>query len=60
MMEDNIIKISEDTYMIVDKSIVNNGKFNWKDSVGTHLIGKYQGIEFDFKIIDSIFSNCFI
>lgn len=57
MMEDNIIKISEDTYMIVDKSIVNNGKFNWKDSVGTHLIGKYQGIEFDFKIIDYISSG---
>ena len=43
---------NEKGYIIIPDELKQNTKINWELSIGTHLIGEYKGICFDFEIID--------
>ena len=49
---------NNENYIIIDKKLKQGKKTNWKNSIGTHLIGKYKGIDFDFEIVDYNTNNC--
>lgn len=41
----------KDNYILINEKLVHGKKIDWKNSIGTNIIGKYKGIDFIFNVM---------
>lgn len=47
----------EENYILIEEKLKQGRKTNWKNSIGTHIIGKYKNTEFDFEVLEYLYQK---
>ena len=47
-----LVNKDENNYIIIDKDLVHGKNICWKNSINTHIIGKYKAKYFDFEVLE--------
>ena len=47
----------KNNYVLIESDLIHGKITRWRDSIGTHITGKYKGKDFDFKVLEYMFSD---